>query len=370
LANSVLANFRDAKYLKKLGAVLRQEIAEHRFLIGLVALYCLFGSTLGFVFDRKVDFFLYSSEFLAISLAVVFWFVYRNGARLVGKTEKGKYFNTLCKEVTDRVNLNQAVGGGLLFVVFSIYFSVFQSTKVMIPAVNPYKFDALFAELDRTLHGGYYPHELLQPLLGYAPVTFVIQFFYNLWFPIMLGVLAWQMFDRSTPALRMRFLVSFALAWFVIGTLGAMALSSAGPVYFDRITGLSGPYDGLMSYLHQAGENVPLFFLDMQELLWTSYTDNEVAAGAGISAMPSLHVSIAVLLFLFARHKAVWLRWLFGLFAVVIMAGSVHLAWHYAVDGYLGGALMAGIWWIVGRFISEPEGQVGDEEVQTSRMAK
>jgi hypothetical protein len=29
--------------------------------------------------------------------------------------------------------------------------------------------------------------------------------------------------------------------------------------------------------------------------------------------------------------------------------GSVHLAWHYAVDGYAGAAMVGAIWWLTGR---------------------
>jgi hypothetical protein len=36
-------------------------------------------------------------------------------------------------------------------------------------------------------------------------------------------------------------------------------------------------------------------------------------------------------------------------FAVVIFLGSVMLGWHYAIDGYVGAAGVAAIWWWCGR---------------------
>ena len=34
-----------------------------------------------------------------------------------------------------------------------------------------------------------------------------------------------------------------------------------------------------------------------------------------------------------------------SIFAGVIFIGSVHLGWHYAVDGYVGFALALAVWW-------------------------
>jgi len=241
----------------------------------------------------------------------------------------------------------------LLFVIYSSFFSAFQSTKVMIPSLNPFAYDVAYAALDKRLHGGFYPHELLQPLLGYPVVTFVIQFFYNIWFPLMLGMLGWQMFDRSRPHLRMRFLMTFTLAWVFVGTLAAIGMSSAGPVFFDRVTGLEGPYQDLFTYLQRANEVLPIAALEMQEMLWTSYSTGALESGMGISAMPSLHVTISVLLFLFARHHARWLAWAFGVNAAIIMVGSVHLGWHYAIDGYVGATMIAAVWWGLGLLYHE-----------------
>ena len=35
-------------------------------------------------------------------------------------------------------------------------------------------------------------------------------------------------------------------------------------------------------------------------------------------------------------------------FAVIIQIGSVHLGWHYAVDGYIGASLTLAVWFGVG----------------------
>ena len=38
-------------------------------------------------------------------------------------------------------------------------------------------------------------------------------------------------------------------------------------------------------------------------------------------------------------------------FAVLILLGSIHLGWHYALDGYVGAAGAALVWHLVGRLL-------------------
>jgi hypothetical protein len=76
------------------------------------------------------------------------------------------------------------------------------------------------------------------------------------------------------------------------------------------------------------------------------------ALGAGISAMPSLHVGIAVfaVFVAFRQTPRMWMRAIALAYATVIYVGSIHLGWHYALDGIVGGAGVALIWLACGRF--------------------
>ena len=47
-------------------------------------------------------------------------------------------------------------------------------------------------------------------------------------------------------------------------------------------------------------------------------------------------------------RRSRWLGWVFTAFASVVLVGSVHLGWHYAVDGYLSIVATLAIWWLVG----------------------
>ena len=60
--------------------------------------------------------------------------------------------------------------------------------------------------------------------------------------------------------------------------------------------------------------------------------------------MPSLHVAMAVLCALIGWHRSRIAGMLLTGYAVVIQFGSVILAWHYAVDGYIGAGVAIVSW--------------------------
>jgi membrane-associated phospholipid phosphatase len=109
-----------------------------------------------------------------------------------------------------------------------------------------------------------------------------------------------------------------------------------------------------MAYLHQANEVVPVMALQVQDMLWQAYAGSSTDIGAGISAMPSLHVATAFSYVLLGFDVRRWLGILFAGFAAFIMIGSVHLGWHYAIDGYVGILCTVLIWFAVGWLLDRP----------------
>lgn len=233
-------------------------------------------------------------------------------------------------------------------ILLPLLLSLYTSMKMLIPVFDPYTWDLPLAAFDRWLHGGTDPWQLLQPLLGEPLVTHAINVVYNLWFFIVYGVTLWQVFQTRDLQLRNQYLLSFVLAWALLGTLIASLLASGGPVYYQHFAGGEDPFVPLMAYLYEVNESYPIWALQAQEMLWQAHNDRGVTLGGGISAMPSLHVATALLCALVAwRHSRV-LGWAMIAFVVLILLGSVHLGWHYAVDGYASLLLTPLLWWISG----------------------
>ncbi len=244
-----------------------------------------------------------------------------------------------------------------VLVVLPIFMSGFSSMKAMIPVFDPYTWDLPIAQLDRALHGGEDAWRLLQPWLGKPLITHAINVVYNLWFFVIYAVTLWQIFRTTDQRSRAQYLLSFVLAWGVLGTLMATLFASGGPVYYVHFAGGENPFAPLMAYLYEVDESYSIWALQAQEMLWQAHSSNDLAVGGGISAMPSLHVACATLCALVAWRANRALAWLMIAFVAAILLGSVHLGWHYAVDGYVSLLLMPLLWWLAGRLVDRWGGQ-------------
>jgi hypothetical protein len=242
--------------------------------------------------------------------------------------------------------------------------SSFSYLKSALPLVQPFYLDPLLDRWDRVLHFGFRPWELLAPIMHHMPVTLLISIGYLLWFLVIQMVLTAQCMSLRDRRLRLQFILSELLAWTLIGNLAAALLSSAGPCFYGLVIGGPDPYAPLFAYLHEAaaamkfnlsGEVVelPLTSLQIQEMLWQSYQDGDFGFARGISAAPSMHIASTwiVTRFCFAAGRRAAI--LGSLFLLVIFLGSIHLGWHYAVDGYIAVLLAWLIWrfvdWMLGR---------------------
>jgi hypothetical protein len=227
---------------------------------------------------------------------------------------------------------NDRIGNAVhALVILSPLLIAFTALKEDIAIIHPFSWDATFAHWDRILGMGRMPWEMLQPFLGFPAITITINFCYDAWFIAMFGILLWQIFSVAQATLRLQFLLSFALAWFFGGSVLAMIFSSAGPCFYDYLFPGGSPYTAQMAYLHGIGGDW-VWSLAVQDELWRAYTTG-VGKFRGISAMPSMHVTIAVLLAIFGWRKNRGLGLALTTFTAVVLVGSVHLAWHYTVDG-------------------------------------
>lgn len=239
----------------------------------------------------------------------------------------------------------------MILAVLPLFMSIFTSFKASIPDVRPFSLDVLFMEIDRFLHFGEHPWVLLHSALGSPDITAFVDLTYSLWFAILWLTVIWQAWHGSYFSnARGQFLLSLAACWILIGIVFATLLSSAGPVYYGLVTGAADPFASLVDYLHQVDAANPLKAIWIQGVLWENYVEPGANPfGEGISAMPSMHVSMAVLMALVGFRVNRIVGWAYTAFAVLILIGSVHLAWHYAIDGYLAAALTIAIWWVAGR---------------------
>jgi hypothetical protein len=219
--------------------------------------------------------------------------------------------------------------------------------KSLFGRLNPWSWDAKLAAADRLLHGGVDPWRLIHPVVGNYHLTVALDTAYWMWFVVIGFVLGWVLLTRRRQ-LRAQFLLAWVLMWVVLGTIMAHAFASGGPAFYAGLVDGQNPYSELMAALAAVHEREPLVALNLQSQVW----DNAVAGGGmhwlSMSAMPSLHVAIAVL-FALSMFRVHWLLGtVFWGFAAIIQLGSVYLGWHYALDGYVGAVGVLALWRLSG----------------------
>ncbi len=232
----------------------------------------------------------------------------------------------------------------LLIGLYTVTSRAYRAIKVALPRYADFYADPTFVQLDRAIFGTD-PWRLTHALFG-AGGTYWIDRLYILWLPVMLSMFAWTVFT-SDRAFQLRSAFTHFLIWIVFGNLLALLLASAGPCFYEEFYG-DPTFRPLMARLEGIGN---LNALPLQAFLLNVRGDE--ALGAGISAMPSVHVAMTTLLVLMmhARFGWRWPTWLAVAYLGAILVGSVHLAWHYAVDGLLSLVLVPLLWFALGRIL-------------------
>lgn len=256
--------------------------------------------------------------------------------------------------------------GAPLLAICIVLLPFFSKMKAAIPLFNEYTWDDTFIAWDRAIFLGYDAWELLQPVLGYPYVTAFLALLYQAWFLLLYLGIFFFAFAKIEPVLRRQFFLSYALSWTLIGGAMATWLASVGPCFVGPMLG-DPRFDAQMAYLYEANETVPIMVLPVQEMLLDWFEADANGLGSGITAMPSMHVAIAFLFWIAMRPVSRCASHCLGIFFAITWISSVHLAYHYAVDGLVSVIAVAAIWWASRAIITAWDRLV---EARSARLAQ
>ncbi len=232
--------------------------------------------------------------------------------------------------------LGLALAGGA---ILAFSFAAFKTTM---PLILPYWADPPLAAIDRALHLGTDPWRLAYALLPAMPPGLARLIYYDLWFvPAFFFPAFLVLLDGNAQRVG-RFVAIWTLVWIVLGNIVALAGLSAGPVYYQRITG-DDAFAGLRQAMQATGLTEAAIGR-LQEAMWSYLENGRQMQGAGISAFPSVHVGIAAVLAAYALERFRLFGLIVAAYAAAILFLSVWLGWHYAIDGYASILFVAALW--------------------------
>ncbi|GHF19631.1 membrane protein [Kordiimonas sediminis] len=342
-------------------------LKRDRYIYAVIFLLFVATSAVGYLYglENRVKFFVYAKLFAGASV-LTFIVIFIGYFFVLAKNQVPRPTLTILRKGRDVLtNWPEVIGLLLMMSALTVFMSSFTSLKVMIPLINPYEYDVAFADIDRFLHFGIDPWKITHAVFNTPFLTGVVNFFYNLWFFLFWTVWVYFLVRLKPEHDRQQYLISFILSWMIIGGVFAIFLSSAGPCYYAHLIDTPDPFAALMDRLYEQrlwietnDSYPPLWALDTQNMLWDNYMAEETAVGSGISAMPSMHLSVATMMALGMYRISRFWGYVFWVYVAMIQIGSVHLAWHYAIDGYVSIILTIIIWKIVGRFTKPGQGKV------------
>ncbi len=340
MSNSLASN---PPILGKFSAVFIDKVGRTEItVLGLALIICLFANitlnSVGVTVDWLSAIIL-NSRFLAL---VLIMFLAAEFSMLLMRHRPSSPVGFFLKDARAHPAYARLLPALCIIIALGTLMPAFSRIKSAIPLLNDYTWDQTFIAWDIAIHGTD-PWRLLQPVLGYPEVSAALGYLYHFWFALIyIGPLCFALYVTDKQ-LRLRFFLGYFLTWTIVGMIGAISLASVGPVFLEPLLG-GDHFAEQMAYLHAANAVQTIPVIEVQQLLLEWYKSGDYGLGRGITAMPSMHVALTSL-YVFATWKIDKRLWAaFGIFWLLIMLGSVHLAYHYAVDGYVALVMVAVIW--------------------------
>jgi hypothetical protein len=243
-------------------------------------------------------------------------------------------------------------------VVMAPFMASFTTFKTLIENFGTFTVDLELSRIDGVF--GFQPWQVTHALIG-PLATVVLDRMYFAWLAISQLTLVAVLFIPQLRRQRGQVLLSFVLSWLVLGVFMAAICPSVGPCFFGKLYH-PDVYAGLLTHLRSDSNAHFLTALGIQDRLWTAHSGQVISVGSGVSAMPSMHVSIATITALFLRR--IGLTWLGATWLGAIWIGSFHLGWHYASDGLVSIVGTILIWKAVSHLLSDDTPPARDSVAQ------
>lgn len=208
---------------------------------------------------------------------------------------------------------------GLL--VAGLNMTTFMWTKPLLNYLIPFWTDPWLALIDNALFLGHDPWTLFAGLNTLPAAVF----YHRGWFALLILALIIVLAAPASPK-KSATLLTYFMLWSVVGPLIHTLLPAAGPIFYADLG-----YGDRFAGLHQVSET-----REVADYLWTVYAGAGFAPGAGISAMPSLHIATTTWILLAVHGFARRLFVPVAIAAAFIFVLSIALGWHYAADGIVG----------------------------------
>lgn len=239
------------------------------------------------------------------------------------------------KQLQAKWGLMLAAAFGVILAQVDMLF--FMWIKPELNAVAPFWADPLFADIDRAIFGR-------DPWLFFRGMnlSFHAWAYSFFWMLAIAGTVLWLFAQRPSKA-RTASIISYFAIWSLFGPIGQLIGSAAGPIFYQRI--------GLGDRFAELTVNIPHVTNVVSGYLWDMHIMRQPAVGAGISAMPSLHIATAMWIYLAFRAQRSKLAPLAAIFALYMFALSVALGWHYAIDGAVGALGAVAFHWASARYL-------------------
>ena len=247
--------------------------------------------------------------------------------------------------------LARFVAGTLFLMTAGLMFmTTFSAIKTSFSA-DGFPYDRVHADIDKALHLGVDPFHYLYSFAQHTWLLRLLEFNYSVvWFVVCYFTLYFVMTSPRAEGVRVRFGLTWLGTWVIVGIAMAGQWLSAGPVYYGYVTGDTARFADQIAFLSRTAGS-PGSAHNFQNYLWRLHEAGQGGLGSGISAFPSMHVALVVVVALFAAERSARLGFLAWCYAGIVLFSSVYLGWHYAIDGYASLLAVSALYWTLRRLM-------------------